>query len=303
MARLKFVYEVYRPTPTRAKRRKIFSPRYRSRAFDSRRSRRAFRGEGVRLGTPREAKVRWGVAHVCRRACRSSRLTSMRDARARRALPRAGGASRAGVGGDGGVPRGRLPRRGGSRRGHRSSPSRRASRVDVERAAPPRRVSWPGGRRREPCSPREAHRPRPRRSKPRDPRRLRVPPGRWLAPASRARSSAISPTSSAHAHRPDAFADSVPAGDANTTSCTPTRRCARAGVEGAWFTKGVSVVVLVPVEPEPPTVPDPSPTRPRSSSSTRTRNPTFGDRAPPSARDSSRSCSTRFDAPPWPRRA
>ena len=108
-----------------------------------------------------------------------------------------------------------------------------------------------------------------------------------------------------HAHRPDAFCGLVTLWRREYALAHAHFRPfdARAGVEGAWFTKGVSVVVLVPVEPEPPTVPDPSPTRPRSSSSTRTRNPTFGDRAPPSARDSSRSCSTRFDAPPWPRRA
>ena len=120
--------------------------------------------------------MRWGVAHVV--SPRVPLVASDEHARrARRAPPRGGGASRAGVGGDGGVPRGRLPRRGGSRRGHRSSPSRRASRVDVERAAPPRRVSGPGGRRREPCSPREAHRRATPRALPRDPRRLRVPPG------------------------------------------------------------------------------------------------------------------------------
>lgn len=68
-----------------------------------------------------------------------------------------------------------------------------------------------------------------------------------------------------HAHRPDAFCGLVTLWRREYALAHAHFRPfdARAGVEGAWFTKGVSVVVLVPVEPEPPDrprpVPDPSP--------------------------------------------
>ena len=68
-----------------------------------------------------------------------------------------------------------------------------------------------------------------------------------------------------HAHRPDAFCGLVTLWRRGYALAHAHFRPfdARAGVEGAWFTKGVSVVTLVPVQPEPPDrprpVPDPSP--------------------------------------------